>query len=117
MKRMLLALLAATTLSACGNTVLTGFAGLPASVAERNLSYRTDHFEAYRRITIRNAETNAVLWEHYGYCAYWQKREMQVLIVCPTEDGGYVRHWFGPGVIAEIVQLNSMAVSTTQRER
>lgn len=115
--------LAATTLAGCGTDGGLVFQRLPAQTVAWNLSYRTDHFEAYRRITVRNEHTNEITDQIEGWCAYWLRSDPDaMLIVCIDEPGGDVangqRHWFDlEGATYSVVMLNSLAVSTARRER
>jgi hypothetical protein len=86
MKRLILAVLAAASLTACERD---------AMVASRNISAASDMFEVSRRVVFFNGITDKYLLSIEGRCSIDIDRARVIAVTCKTGEKAYKKHYLG----------------------
>lgn len=68
-----------------------------------NISYQSDNFETYRRITVINLRSDTVLLQVEGYLSIKDSTESELAVIIKTGKDKYQMHYIYTG--AEIVYL------------
>jgi hypothetical protein len=86
MKRLILAVLAAASLTACERD---------ATVASRNISAASDMFEVTRRVVFFNGITDKYLLSIEGRCSIDIDRVQVIVVTCKVGEKAYKKHYLG----------------------
>lgn len=90
---LILAILCVFSLSSCNE----------ASNIQHNISQQSDNFETYRKITVINLRSDAVLLQVEGYLSIKDSTQTELAVIIKTGKNQYKMHYIYTG--AEIVYL------------